>query len=220
MEGTQKADACVPSCVMETKKEACVMKVEKVSSAYAPVGAVSRVNVKINQSVQSDGKRDTYAASGDMTSFEEKFALAQEYQEMLERMKKEDPGRYQQMKLDEALSECKSIGRLTEIAEENGGSVTYNGVTLNFDMKTQKMCLGNMDSGDVINAGVLSNGYCFYFNRENIGDIAKILDLFSPEDVNKIMAAIETDNMADRMKNQVEDEKANGVQGAETAAED
>ena len=33
------------------------------------------------------------------------------------------------------------------------------------------------------------------------------------------MAAIETDNMADRMKNQVEDEKANGVQGAETAEE-
>lgn len=33
------------------------------------------------------------------------------------------------MKLDEALSECKSLGRLTEIAEENGGSVTYNGVT-------------------------------------------------------------------------------------------
>ena len=76
-----------------------------------------------------------------------------------------------------------------------------------------------MDRGDVINAGMLSTGSCFYFNRENIGDIAKILDLFSPEDVNKIMAAIETDNMADRMKNQVEDEKANGVQGAETAEE-
>ena len=195
------------------------MKVEKISSAYAPVDAVSRINVKINPSVQSGEKRDAYTASSHMASFEEKFALAQEYQEMLERMKKEDPGRYQQMKLDEALSECKSLGRLTEIAEENGGSVTYNGVTLNFDRKTQKMSLGNMDSGDVINAGVLSNGYCFYFNRENIGDIAKILDLFSPEDVNKIMAAIETDNMADRMKNQVEDEKANGVQGAETAEE-
>ena len=38
-----------------------------------------------------------------MASFEKKFALAQEYQEMLERMKKEDPGRYQQMKLDAAL---------------------------------------------------------------------------------------------------------------------
>ena len=195
------------------------MKVEKVSSAYAPVDAVSRINVKIDPSVQSGEKRDAYTASSHMASFEEKFALAQEYQKMLERMKKEDPGRYQQMKLDEALSECKSLGRLTEIAEENGGSVTYNGVTLNFDMKNKKMCLGNMDSGDVINAGMLSNGYCFYFNRENIGDIAKILDLFSPEDVNKIMAAIETDNMADKMKNQVEDEKANGVQGAETAEE-
>ena len=172
------------------------MKVEKISSAYAPVDAVSRINVKIDPSVQSGEKRDAYTASSHMASFEEKFALAQEYQEMLERMKKEDPGRYQQMKLDEALSECKSLGRLTEIAEENGGSVTYNGVTLNFDRKNKKMCLGNMDSGDVINAGMLS-----------------------PEDVNKIMAAIETDNMADKMKNQVEDEKANGVQGAETAEE-
>ena len=183
------------------------MKVEKISNAYAPVDAVSRINVKIDPSVQSGEKRDAYTASSHMASFEEKFALAQEYQEMLERMKKEDPGRYQQMKLDEALSECKSLGRLTEIAEENGGSVTYNGVTLNFDRKNKKMCLGNMDSGDVINAGMLSNGYCFYFNRENIGDIAKILDLFSPEDVKRIMQAIAQDTKVQQMQKELDDEK-------------
>ncbi len=192
------------------------MRVEKISGAYAPVDAVSRVNVKLDQAVRSEGKRDTYTACSDMQSFEEKFALAQEYQETLAQMKKEDPVRYQEMKRDEALSECRSLGRLTEIAEENGGTVTYNGVTLNFDQEKMQMCLGNMNSGDVINAGVLSNGYCFYFNRENIGDLAKILDLFSPEDVNKIMTAIQTDNMADQTKNEVEDAKANGVQGAET----
>ena len=183
------------------------MKVEKISNAYAPVDAVSRINVKIDPSVQSGEKRDAYTASSHMASFEEKFALAQEYQEMLERRKKEDPGRYQQMKLDEALSECKSLGRLTEIAEENGGSVTYNGVTLNFDRKNKKMCLGNMDSGDVINAGMLSNGYCFYFNRENIGDIAKILDLFSPEDVKRIMQAIAQDTKVQQMQKELDDEK-------------
>lgn len=192
------------------------MRVEKISGAYAPLDAVSRVNVKLDQAVRQEGKRDTYTACSDMQSFEEKFALAQEYQETLAQMKKEDPVRYQEMKLDEALSECRSLGRLTEIAEENGGTVTYNGVTLNFDQEKQQMCLGNMNSGDVINAGVLSNGYCFYFNRENIGDLAKILDLFSPEDVNKIMTAIQTDNMADQIKNETEDAKANGVQGAET----
>lgn len=192
------------------------MKVEKTDSVYTPVSAVSRVNVKINQAVQSEGKRDTYTAGSDMPSFEEKLELAQEYQKTMKRMQKEDPERYLEMKLDEALSGCKSIGRLTEIAEEYGGTVTYNGVTLNFNRENKKMCLGNMDSGDVLNAGVLSNGYCFYFNRENIGDLAKILDLFSPEDVNKIMTAIETDNMADRMKNEIEDAKANGVQGAQT----
>lgn len=192
------------------------MRVEKISSAYAPVDAVSRVNVKLDQAVRQEGKRDTYTACSDMQSFEEKFALAQEYKETLAQMKKEDPVRYQEMKRDEALSECRSLGRLTEIAEENGGTVTYNGVTLNFDQEKMQMCLGNMNSGDVINAGVLSNGYCFYFNRENIGDLAKILDLFSPEDVNKIMTAIQTDNMADQTKNEVEDVKANGVQGAET----
>ena len=54
------------------------MKVEKVSSAYAPVDAVSRINVKIDSSVQSGEKRDAYTASSHMASFEEKFALAQE----------------------------------------------------------------------------------------------------------------------------------------------
>ena len=54
------------------------MKVEKISSAYAPVDAVSRINVKIDSSVQSGEKRDAYTASSHMASFEEKFALAQE----------------------------------------------------------------------------------------------------------------------------------------------
>ena len=99
------------------------------------------------------------------------------------------------------------------------GMICYKGVVFTCDTENNRICLGDTtDLKKCINIP-LAGGGSLPVNRDNLDEISRAIGMFSPEDVNKIMAAIETDNMADRMKNQVEDEKANGVQGAETAEE-
>ena len=99
------------------------------------------------------------------------------------------------------------------------GMICYKGVVFTCDTENNRICLGDTtDLKKCINIP-LAGGGSLLVNRDNLDELSRAIGMFSPEDVNKIMAAIETDNMADRMKNQVEDEKANGVQGAETAEE-
>ena len=99
------------------------------------------------------------------------------------------------------------------------GMICYKGVVFTCDTENNRICLGDTtDLKKCINIP-LAGGGSLLVNRDNLDELSRAIGMFSPEDVNKIMAAIETDNMADKMKNQVEDEKANGVQGAETAEE-
>lgn len=189
------------------------MQIGKIAGTYEAVNRTSGINEKLKKAEKDATAYQASMSTGAFASFSEKLELEKEYNEMLMTAKVEDEAKYNQMMMDRELSGVKSLGRLTEVAEKYGGVVAFRGVTLVFDSQNNTMCLGNMERGDIISAGVLSNGYGFYFNRENIGDLAKIIDLFSPEDVNKIMAAIATDDMADRMEYEIEEDKATGVQG-------
>ena len=46
------------------------------------------------------------------------------------------------------------------------------------------------------------------FNRDNIGDLAKAIGMFSPEDVNRIMRAIAQDAKLKQTQMQIEDESS------------
>ena len=51
----------------------------------------------------------------------------------------------------------------------------------------------------------LSGGGCLKVNRDNLGELADAIDMFSPEDINLIMRAIAQDNKARSMKKEMED---------------
>lgn len=190
------------------------MYIGKLESAYSAFGVKENSAKKARQQEQEERKMDAFVSSGDSPSFAEKLAIAEEYTKMMENLKTTDPEKYTELMKEQELAEVRSLDRLTEVAEKYGGDITFRGVNLQFISDKKMMCLGDMNHGDVINAGVMSNGYCFYFNRGNIGELSKIIDLFSPEDVNKIMAAIATDEHIDKIKNEMEEEEANGVKGA------
>jgi hypothetical protein len=52
----------------------------------------------------------------------------------------------------------------------------------------------------------LSGGGSLIVNRDNLGDLAKAIGMFSPEDVNLIMRAIAEDAKIQQMKQQIDDE--------------
>ena len=192
-------------------------KVGLTSDSLNPVGDVLTSKLQSTQGVQK-----TYTPpipGSDSTAFQDimtlqyKLLKEQEYDEALEDARINDPQKYEDMQAQREKDIAKSFRQVEEIARKSGdgktGMATYNGVPIAFDFQNGIMTVGDMSAGnDIINVGKLSNGYAFSFNRDNIGDISKILDLFSPEDINKIMAAITTDNIAKSMEQEIEDEKA------------
>lgn len=153
----------------------------------------------------------------EIMSLQSKLLQEQEYDRKLEDARVNDPEKYEDMQTQHEKDIAKSFRQVEEIARKSGdgktGVATYNGVPIVFDFQNSVMTVGDMSNGDIINVGKLSNGYAFSFNRNNIDDISKMLDLFSPEDINKIMAAITTDNIAKSMEQEIEDDKSQAVGG-------
>lgn len=88
------------------------------------------------------------------------------------------------------------------------GVIIHNGVCFVCDEKTNSICLGNMaDQRQVINIE-LSGGGHLKVNRENLEQLAKAMDMFSPEDVNLIMRAIHQDTKVQSMQKEIEDMEA------------
>lgn len=84
--------------------------------------------------------------------------------------------------------------------------IEYNGVTFLCDKKNKAITLGNTsDMSKCIKIG-LSGGGSLIVNRDNLGDLAKAIGMFSPEDVNLIMRAITLDAKIQQMQYQIDEE--------------
>lgn len=91
------------------------------------------------------------------------------------------------------------------MADENG-IVKYKGVEFRCDYENNRLCLGDVSNPkNCITVG-LERGGCLVFNRDNIDDLVKAIDMFSPEDINRIMRAIAQDAKLRQMQVQIEDE--------------
>ena len=91
------------------------------------------------------------------------------------------------------------------MADENG-IVKYKGVEFRCDYENNRLCLGDVSNPkNCITVG-LERGGCLVFNWENIDDLVKAIDMFSPEDINRIMRAIAQDAKLRQMQVQIEDE--------------
>lgn len=87
--------------------------------------------------------------------------------------------------------------------------IEYNGVTFICDTKRKAICLGDVsDMSKCLKIG-LSGGGFLIVNRDNLGDLAKAIGMFSPEDVNIILRAIAQDAKIRQVQQQI-DETASG----------
>lgn len=93
------------------------------------------------------------------------------------------------------------------MADENG-IVKYNGVEFRCDYENNRLCLGDVSNYKNCITVSLERGGCLVFNRENIDDLVKAIDMFSPEDINRIMRAIAKDAKLKQLKVQIEDESS------------
>ena len=96
------------------------------------------------------------------------------------------------------------------LADESG-MIVYNGVTFLCDNKKQQICLGDMTDSKNVLTIPLAKGGSLKVNRDNLGDLARAIGMFSPEDVERILRAIARDNKAREMEMEIEDMKNKGI---------
>ena len=92
------------------------------------------------------------------------------------------------------------------------GIINYEGVIFVCDEIHNAICLGDMSNPeDVLNIP-LEEGGCLKVNRDNIGELAKAISMFSPEDIRRIMQAIATDAKCEQMQQEL-DETVGSISG-------
>ncbi|MDE6607584.1 MAG: hypothetical protein K2K54_07515 [Lachnospiraceae bacterium] len=89
----------------------------------------------------------------------------------------------------------------------DNGVINYNGVMFVCDTEHNQLHLG--DTSDKKNCLTisLSGGGSLVVNRDNIDQLAKAISMFSPEDINLIMRALNIDAKARQVLEEIEDEE-------------
>lgn len=87
------------------------------------------------------------------------------------------------------------------------GIVEYNGTVFVCDYERNRLCLGDVSNSKDCISVPLSQGGCLVVNRDNLEDLANAIEMFSPEDVRRIMCAIAQDNKAQEVQKEIDDVK-------------
>lgn len=86
------------------------------------------------------------------------------------------------------------------------GVIEYKGVVFVCDKEHKAIHLGDTSNMKNCIRIPLSRGGCLIVNRANLGDLAKAIGMFSPEDVNLILRAIAEDAKIQQMQKEIDDE--------------
>ncbi|MEZ3429228.1 MAG: hypothetical protein K1W36_02925 [Lachnospiraceae bacterium] len=87
------------------------------------------------------------------------------------------------------------------------GVISYKGVDFVCDYEKNAICLGDMSNSKDVLTIPLEDGGSLMVNRNNLGDLAQAISMFTPEDINRIMRAIADDNRAQSAQKEIEDDE-------------
>ncbi len=85
--------------------------------------------------------------------------------------------------------------------------IAYQGAVFICDKLTDALTLGDVSNPDKCIRVGLAKGGSLFFNRDDAGSVMDAITMFSPEDQERIVKAIQIDNMAQKAKKEVEDAK-------------
>ena len=83
----------------------------------------------------------------------------------------------------------------------------YNGVSFFCDYENNAITLGDMSDEKNVITVQLENGGCLKVNRDNIEDLSKAIAMFSPEDIRRILVALQQDAKVRQMQQEIEQDK-------------
>ena len=87
------------------------------------------------------------------------------------------------------------------------GVISYKGIDFVCYYEKNAICLGDMSNSKDVLTIPLEGGGSLMVNRDNLGDLAQAISMFTPEDINRIMRAIADDNRAQSAQKEIEDDE-------------
>lgn len=93
-----------------------------------------------------------------------------------------------------------------ELADE-GGMITYNGVTYHSDPTTNSLNLGDVSNPKKVLSIPLAEGGTLNVNVDSFDDLSRSIGMFSAEDQGRIMRAMATYKKVKSVELEIEDEK-------------
>lgn len=207
---------------VSTYKGRAAEQAEAAASAAAPT---TRTRIAWQNAILQN-QQEEY--TDDSLGIEKKLQKGYEFQQELEDARINDPEKYEAMIRQIHLNSANSVGKFMDCIEENNGEFTFRGihfgdgtdqVKVNVQREKKEINIGDMSSGRILSVP-LSNGYTLNFNRENTDDISRMLDIFTPEDINAILNAIQEDNLVRNAEQEIEDEKSEVVKLAQNTGQE
>ena len=89
----------------------------------------------------------------------------------------------------------------------DGVNIIYNGVCFNCNLQDNSITLGDMSDPSEVIIIPLAKGGTLRVNRKNIGELGKAIGMFSPEDIRRILVALQQDAKVRQMQQEIEQDK-------------
>ena len=89
------------------------------------------------------------------------------------------------------------------------GVILHKGAVFVCDADNSRLCLGDVSDSSKCISIPLSGGGSLVVNRDNLNQLAKAIDMFTPEDINRIMRAISQDNKCKCQQLEIDEQISN-----------
>ena len=180
------------------------------------IAELQKRKTEIQNRLQNGQSQDSTTIGGNSFTEDEWKKIIQKMDEYLTEVKQEQKERfekrdkekeiqqfYEKMKMAEQYKKPQAekltiqkhldgedIAPYSYLAED--GVITYNGVSFFCDYENNAITLGDMSDEKNVITVQLENGGCLKVNRDNIEDLSKAIAMFSPEDIRRILVALQS----------------------------
>ena len=195
------------------------------------IAELQKRKTEIQNRLQNGQSQDSTTIGGNSFTEDEWKKIIQKMDEYLTEVKQEQKERfekrdkekeiqqfYEKMKMAEQYKKPQAekltiqkhldgedIAPYSYLAED--GVITYNGVSFFCDYENNAITLGDMSDEKNVITVQLENGGCLKVNRDNIEDLSKAIAMFSPEDIRRILVALQQDAKVRQMQQEIEQDK-------------
>ena len=224
---SNKKIATVNSKGVITGKSAGTAKTTRIQA----IAELQKRKTEIQNRLQNGQSQDSTTIGGNSFTEDEWKKIIQKMDEYLTEVKQEQKERfekrdkekeiqqfYEKMKMAEQYKKPQAekltiqkhldgedIAPYSYLAED--GVITYNGVSFFCDYENNAITLGDMSDEKNVITVQLENGGCLKVNRDNIEDLSKAIAMFSPEDIRRILVALQQDAKVRQMQQEIEQDK-------------